>query len=179
MRGPDEAILLLVNGLRAPSLDPVARWLSEWGLYVCLAVLPLRALVTRTRKDAAQARDGALVYFLALFVAETLVKPLVARPRPTAVASLAAQLHVLGARPSAQSLSFPSGTATACVAVAVYVWLVAGPKLGAPVALFAALVSLSRLYVGVHWPSDLVAGALLGALVAWSVRRLDIWITRG
>lgn len=178
MRSPDETILIAVNGLRSPTLDGLAGWLTEWGMHACLAALVAPALVTRARENASRARGGALVFFLATFLAETVVKPVVHRARPTAIASLAAQLHVVGPRPSAQSLSFPSGTATACFAAAAWIALHWGPRAGAAAFAFAALVAWSRLYVGVHWPSDLLGGLVLGAATAWAIRALDAWIAR-
>ena len=63
-----------------------------------------------------------------------------------------------------------------CLATAGYVWLAWGPRVGAPAVAFAALVSLSRVYAGVHWPSDIAAAALFGAGLAWCVRRLSRWV---
>lgn len=175
MRALDEALLRWVNGLHGPALDAGARWLAEWGMYVLLALLVALALRTRARRDGALARDGALVFFASLFIAESVIKPIVQRPRPTADDALAAALHLLGARPPAHSYSCPSGTASVCLATAVYVWLAWGPRVGAPAVAFAALVSLSRVYAGVHWPSDIAAAALFGAGLAWCVRRLSRW----
>jgi len=178
MRSPDETLLIAVNGLRSPALDALAGWLTEGGMHTCLAALVAPALLTRRREDVSRARGGALVFFLATFLAETVVKPVVHRARPTAVASLVTQLHVVGPRPSAQSLSFPSGTATACFAAAAWIALHWGRRAGAAAFAFAALVAWSRLYVGVHWPSDLLGGLLLGGATAWAIRALDAWIAR-
>jgi membrane-associated phospholipid phosphatase len=175
LRSPGDAVLLSINGLRSAGLDPWARWLNEWGLDVFLAAMLALALRTRSRRDVAAARDGWLAYFVALFVAESVIKPLVQRHRPTAVPALAAQLHVLGAVPPAASLSFPSGTAAACGAAATFIWLAWGWRAGVAATAFGAMVSLNRLYTGVHWPSDLVAGAALGAGVAYGVWRLSRW----
>lgn len=174
----DESLLFAVNGLRNTALDPVASFLSDWGLFAYLVVLAGWGAWTRRAKELAFARDGWLVFFAALFASDTVLKPMIARPRPTAVAALASQLHVLGRVPPPTSTSFPSGTAAACAAAATWIWIRFGPRAGVAAALYALLISLTRLYVGVHWPSDLLAGWVLGALVAFGVERLNGRISR-
>lgn len=67
--------------------------------------------------------------------------------------------------------SFPSGHATVSFACATVLAL-AVPRLRAPLFLLAALISFSRVYVGVHYPFDVVAGAVLGIAIAIALRRL-------
>ena len=169
----DEALLLLVNGTRTPALDPIASFLTEWGLFAFLLVLLGWGLAKRTRRDLETMRDGWLTFFVTLFASDTVLKTLIARPRPSAVTALASHLHVLGRVPPPTSTSCPSGTAAACAAAAAWLWIRLGPRAGIPAALYALLVSLTRLYVGVHWPSDLVAGWLVGVGVALGVERLS------
>lgn len=177
MRALEEPLLLALNGLHAPWLDGLAELLSEWALFAYPLVL-LVALALRRRGIAATVRDGWLAWLLALFVAESVLKPLVARPRPTAIPELLEQLHVLGRVPPATSLSFPSGTAAACAAGAVWLWLRLGPRAGIPGALLALSTCVARVYAGVHWPSDIVAGAVVGGLVSWGVDRFTRWASR-
>jgi len=169
----DESLLLAINGMRSPALDPVAGFVGEWGLFAFLIALVVLGGWRRSPRDLASMRDGWLAFFVALFASDTVIKPLIARPRPTAVAALASQLHVLGRVPPPTSTSFPSGTAAACAACAAWIWMRFGPRAGIVAALYAALVSVSRVYIGVHWPSDLVAGAVVGIAVAMGIDRLD------
>jgi undecaprenyl-diphosphatase len=67
--------------------------------------------------------------------------------------------------------AFPSGHAAAAFAAATviaYAWR----RLAVPAYVLAALVAWSRVYVGVHWPLDVIGGAVLGVLVATALLKL-------
>jgi membrane-associated phospholipid phosphatase len=85
-----------------------------------------------------------------------VVKLIVKRPRP-----VLESLPPLGGAPS--SLSFPSAHATSSFAVATAMTRV--DSLGALAFVLAFLLALGRPYLGMHYPSDVVAGAVLGVLL--------------
>lgn len=170
----DEALLLAVNGLRTPALDGVIAFAGDWG-YCAYPLALLAILAWRRRPAAADVRDGMLAFLLALFVTETILKPLIGRPRPTAIPALLEQLHVLGSVPSPRSLSMPSGTAASCAAGAAWIALRFGGRAGAVAIVFALFVGFARLYAGVHWPSDVAVGFVVGAALALGVDRFSRW----
>ena len=91
-----------------------------------------------------------------------LIQRAVGRHRP--------RVHTLIAEP--HSHSFPSGHAASSFACAV-VLVSFAPRLRGPLYAFAALIALSRLYVGVHYPLDVLGGALWGLVVGKAVLDLE------
>ncbi len=90
-----------------------------------------------------------------------VVKPLVGRLRPCAALDGVRLLVGCGG-----GKSFPSSHAVNNFAFALF-FSHLYPKLRWPLFILAALIAYSRVYVGVHYPSDIFAGALLGLGVAW------------
>ena len=78
---------------------------------------------------------------------------------------------------SPSTYSFPSGHATVSFACATVLAL-AVPRLRVPVFVLAALISFSRVYVGVHYPFDVLAGAVLGVGIAIALRTLAAALRR-
>lgn len=108
----------------------------------------------------------SLLAMLAGLVCTNLVlKPLVSRERPWLVVEGLVYL-VEEDDPN----SFPSGHTCAAFAAAC-IWWRTLPKrwMGVAALVMAALMGFSRLYVGVHFPSDVLAGACVGCLCAWFV----------
>jgi undecaprenyl-diphosphatase len=83
--------------------------------------------------------------------------------------------HVLTLVHHAANAGFPSDHATACGALGAGL-LVASRRVGWPAVLVALLVAFSRVYVGVHYPGDVLAGLALGAAVALIGLRPATWL---
>lgn len=127
-------------------------------------------------------RQRSWPYFVLLLLAVSLadlssssvLKPLVGRLRPCQEPALAAQLHVL--INCGPGRSFTSSHAANHFALAVlFSFLFAqGRRWFWAIAIFwAATIAIGQVYVGVHYPGDIVAGALLGSSIALIVARIN------
>ena len=125
-------------------------------LWIVLAVLLL--LTKRHRKTGCCLGAAQITN---LVITNLTLKPLIGRIRPFAVNTA---VELLIAMPG--DASFPSGH-TACSFAAVAALKAAGHPIWKGAALIAVLMGLSRLYLYVHWPTDILGGALVGWLAGW------------
>ena len=159
----DSALLLQVQdtvrtGFLSALLVPVSR-AGDMGIFwiaLCVLLLVLR----RTRRGGALTLCGLAVEFA---VCDLVLKRLVLRPRPYLVVQ-----GLVCLVPPESSTSFPSGHAASSFVCAYLLTRIFGKK-GALAYIPAALIAVSRVYVGVHYISDVLAGMALGTLVGTAV----------
>jgi undecaprenyl-diphosphatase len=152
----------LVNGLAGHSLDGLFGLLATDLAGVMMALVAL-AFLARWSRRRDERRAGALLGTVSAALALAVVQPLshaVARVRP--YAAHPGHAHLLIARSA--DFSFPSDHAVGAFALAFGIWLY-DRTLGSVLLILAAILSLSRVVVGTHYPGDVLAGALIGAAV--------------
>ena len=151
--------------LRCGLLDwlmPFASGLSNHGeIWILFA-----AVLLLFRRQRTYCLSAACALTLDLVSCNMLLKPLIGRVRPFAF-RLGLPLLV----PPPGDASFPSGHTAAAFAV-VFALKTAGSPLWRPAAVLAVVTAFSRLYLYVHWPTDVLGGALLGAAVGWAGAKL-------
>jgi undecaprenyl-diphosphatase len=168
----DRALFRAVAAVHSPAADVLMVLATEIGRTgAVFLVLGLLAVAVR-RSRAPGFAQLALAIGLAGLVNDHLVKPLAARDRPFVGQ---ADVRVLGVRPDTHS--FTSGHAALAAAGA------AGLSAMWPAArtfawILAALVAVSRVYVGVHYPSDVIVGFLIGLMVARFAVGGTVWDRR-
>ena len=156
IQGLDEAILHAARGSpgwAVPLFYAFTVIGAGWGLVVFIPFLFLR----RTRL----ATMWLLLSAAASSAAVSLIKLAVGRVRPCDALGWCAPLWIH----SPDGGSFPNDHAAESFAIAAFVmWR--SPRLGAPLVLYAAIVAWSRCVLGVHYPSDVLAGSILGVVIA-------------
>ena len=162
----DRDVVEAFQDLHWGPLDWVFIQLSGWWVKSLLIIgIGLIADIASRRRFPLGAVLAAVSYGVTT-VLSNLLKVAFDRPRPPVEHP---EIHPLVAVPS--SASMPSGHAAGAFAAAVAVGLV-HPRLRWPLIALAALIALSRVWLGVHYPSDVIAGAALGSAVAYAAWRL-------
>ena len=151
--------------LRCGFLDwlmPFVSGLSNHGeVWILLA-----AVLLLIRRQRARGLSAAFALALDLITCNKILKPLIGRIRPFAFRP---DLSLLVPPPG--DASFPSGHTAAAFAV-VFALKASGSPLWRPALALGAATAFSRLYLYVHWPTDVLGGVLLGAAVGWAGAKL-------
>jgi undecaprenyl-diphosphatase len=161
----------LINGVWiSPVLDPCMIFLSRANDYGAVWLVLLGALAALGGRTGRWAALAGLVALTVGFVSSEALKDLVMQPRP--FTSLP-EARLLVSPPG--SYSFPSANVAYAFAASIASSLAARhlvgrvPLWGWSFLALAVAISYSRVYVGVHYPSDVLGGAILGVLVGWLI----------
>lgn len=159
----DAAVLSFFQSLHTPILSAVLKVITTLGeggvIWIVLGLLLL--LKKATRKTGITV---LLALIFCLLTGNLFLKNVVARPRPCWRHPEVSLLI-----PVPWDFSFPSGHAMSSFAAAVAVWL-SYRKAGAALLCFAAVMASTRLYFYVHYPTDILAGLLIGVLLAFAAQ---------
>jgi undecaprenyl-diphosphatase len=164
----DLKILLLINGIHTPFLDKCMQVVSERNTWLPLYFFVIVFLFVKKKKPFLLCLLFIIITVIcADLFASTLVKPFFQRLRPCHNSDVNGGLYLLkdicGGR-----YGFISSHAANTFAFATFLFLYIGKEYRWVVLFFiwAAIVSLSRVYLGVHYPSDIAVGAIAGTLMA-------------
>ena len=156
----ESALLFVQEHIRQGWLNRIVVFITKLGDvgFFWIALTLVLFCIAKTRKTGIMCLTSIGIIHI---VNNLIIKNLVGRVRPyDAIRELQALV------PPLRDSSFPSGHSACSFAVAVVVFRNLPKKIGVPVLVLAFLISLSRIYVGVHYPTDVVCGAIFGTLSA-------------
>lgn len=148
------------ENLRTDLLDSICAFLS-WAFQLGIPWLILGAVLFCFKKTRVAGVVLVSAVVLTFFFNELAIKNAVNRERPCTIDPT---IPLAIEKPS--SYSFPSGHTASCFAAAGAL-LFTYKKIGIPIVAFAVIMGFSRMYLFVHFPTDVIAGAALGLLMAW------------
>lgn len=159
----DRDLFLYLNSKHTPWLDPIMYTISTYTAWILVCLTVVALMVYRDRVWGLRAAIFMLVGIAVNGIANNIIKVLIMRPRPSHEPVLQEIIHQLG--DADNHYSFFSAHTSNSICLAVFSTLYFGNKYyGILIFAWAMAVAYSRIYVGRHYPLDIVFGLLFGVL---------------
>ena len=176
----DKYLLLSLNGSDSLFWDGVMKVYTSMAIWIPLALMLAYVLI----KNNSMKDFLLLLLIIAGVVAltdgisSTFCKPFFERWRPTRDPVLMYIVDVV-TETRGKDYGFTSSHAANSFGIAVFVMLlIKNRALSLSLILWASMNAFTRIYLGVHYPGDIIAGTLIGVLVGWGMYRLFIYIKK-
>lgn len=169
----DKDLFLWVNSLHTTWLDPVMFWFTKTIAWLPLYAFLLYLLIKHDKKQTWIVLFRiAITILLAHLITSGFMKPFFQRFRPSHEPSLEDLVHLVNGHKS-EKFGFASSHAANTFGVALFFFLHFSLKFKWIKCLFiwAAFMCYTRIYLGLHYPGDIVVGACVGALSGWMGHR--------
>ena len=165
-------ILSMLQKIRTPLLDIFMSNITKLGnagiVWILLTIVLL--LIPKTRKSGLILASALIVD---LILCNGILKPLIARIRPFDVNSA---IQLIVAKP--HDYSFPSGHTAASFTAVMALYLAGEKKMWKAALVLAVLIALSRLYLYVHYTTDIIGGVIFGSLSGYLGYKIVEWIQK-
>lgn len=163
----DKALFLKLNGAHNSLFDFLMPWISNKYVWIPLYAVLLYLLIKKDQRQwFLMILSLGIMIYLSDQLASGFLKPTVERLRPCYDPEISDQVHLL--KGCGGQYGFASSHASNSFAIAIFCWLLLKEHMKYIWLLipWAALVAYSRVYLGVHYPGDILMGALIGLGVA-------------
>jgi undecaprenyl-diphosphatase len=165
----DKKALVFLNGFHAPYLDPIMLLLTQTVIWIPFYGFLLYLLFKNYTKETWFLLFGVVItILLSDQITSSFMKPFFGRLRPSHDPSLQYLIHLVNDYRGGR-YGFASSHASNSFAIAVFIWLALKShyKWIGLMFLWAFFFTYTRIYLGVHYPGDVLVGALVGMLCGW------------
>ncbi len=164
----DQHLFLILNSLHSPFFDSVMTVISFPATWIPLYLAIIYVLIKKYRKKMVVMAVVIALLITASDQLSVLIKNSAKRPRPCYEKALEGKVHTVGGR-CGGAYGFVSSHASNSFSVALLSLLLLRKRwFTVSMILWAIVVGYSRIYLGVHYPGDVIAGSLLGAFIGWA-----------
>lgn len=167
----DTATTLTINKMGTPALDPIVLFLTDATTWIPLYIILFAVMYLHLGWKRCLIAAIGIVIAIALAdqMASGICKPLFQRPRPTNEPSLEGLVRIVNNYRGGPYGFFSSHAANTC-ALATFLTLTLRQRLTSFVLLLYCVINCwTRLYLGVHYVSDILVGLAWGALIGWII----------
>lgn len=172
----DKALLLAINGFNSPFFDEVMFCISDRLVWIPLYLSMIYVLICTYRFNALYALLAVgLTVLLADQFASGFCKPFFERLRPTHDPTMQPFVHLVHGHTSSMYGFCSSHASNTCGIAMLTALLFRNKAYSWVIGSWAALNCYSRMYMGVHYPGDILCGALAGLFIGYLCYRLYLW----
>jgi undecaprenyl-diphosphatase len=181
----DKELLIWINSFHADWLDPIMMTITQTVFWIPVYLIFIYLIFKKLESYQWIAIIGAvLTVVLADQITASIMKPLFQRLRPSHDPTIKDLLHLIanskGEIYRGGFYGFASSHAANTFGVSTFLWLLLKDKtkwIGLSF-LWAAILTYTRLYLGVHFPGDIIVGAIVGMLCGMATHQLFIYISK-
>lgn len=171
----DTELFLFLNGLHLDWLDPVMTFISGKITWAPFYIVLLFLIIKNYKKQSVLIIIGVILLIICSDqISSGIFKPIFERPRPCHNEAIKDLVYLPNGH-CGGAYGFISSHACNCFALAVFITHVLKryyKKIAWVMFVWAALVAYSRIYMGVHYPGDIIVGAIVGMIVGFIINKL-------
>ncbi len=171
----DQSFFLYLNGIHSPFWDPIMVFISGKLSWLPLYLLLIGFLIKERKKKVYISLVVIILLVVATDQISVFIKDSVQRPRPCRDEVIGAFAHIVNG--CGGKFGFVSSHAANTFGVAMFFSLLFRKNwVSMALIIWATIVSYSRIYLGVHYPGDILGGAFLGLAIGYGMFNLEAFI---